>query len=113
MIAGKNSKWASTMARVPAKDLSEFKHVDWQASARKFLLKNLAGVKYRTLAENLAKMGIRETDRTIATKLSRGKFAFTFFLQCLVAQGIEISRWTEEEFPESRPVATLRPPEQP
>jgi hypothetical protein len=46
-----------------------------------------AGVSYRQLAENLEALGIYETERNIANKISRGGFSATFFVQCLVAAG--------------------------
>jgi hypothetical protein len=51
-------------------------------------------VGYRELAEKLTAMGIPETERNLANKISRGGFTAAFFLQCLVAikcQRLEIS----------------------
>lgn len=42
-------------------------------------------VSYRQLAEKLSAMGISETERNIANKISRGGFTAAFFLQCLEA----------------------------
>ncbi len=39
------------------------------------------------LAEKLAAMGIPETERNIANKISRGGFTAVFFIQCLEAIG--------------------------
>lgn len=39
------------------------------------------------MAERLEKMGIRETERNINNKISRGGFTAVFFVQCLVAIG--------------------------
>ncbi len=44
-------------------------------------------VGYRELAEKLSAMGIPETERNIANKISRGGFTAAFFVQCLVAIG--------------------------
>lgn len=44
-------------------------------------------VGYGELAEKLTAMGIPETERNIANKISRGGFTAAFFLQCLVAIG--------------------------
>jgi hypothetical protein len=45
------------------------------------------GVGYRELAEKLSAIGIPETERNIANKISRGGFTAAFFIQCLVAIG--------------------------
>ena len=42
---------------------------------------------YRELAEKLTAMGIPETERNLANKISRGGFTAAFFVQCLVAIG--------------------------
>jgi len=42
---------------------------------------------YRELAEKLTAMGIPESERNIANKISRGGFTAVFFLQCLEALG--------------------------
>lgn len=44
---------------------------------------------YRELAEKLNAMGIPETERNIANKISRGGFTAVFFVQCLVAVGAQ------------------------
>lgn len=45
------------------------------------------GIGYRELAEKLTAMGIPETERNIANKISRGGFTAVFFVQCLEAIG--------------------------
>jgi len=45
------------------------------------------GVGYRELAEKLTAMGVAETERNIANKISRGGFTAAFFLQTLDAIG--------------------------
>lgn len=44
-------------------------------------------VSYRDLAEKLEAMGVHETERNIANKISRGGFTAVFFVQCLEAIG--------------------------
>jgi hypothetical protein len=44
-------------------------------------------VGYRELAEKLTALGIPETERNIANKISRGGFTAAFFVQCLIAIG--------------------------
>lgn len=62
---------------------------EWQARARGLLKSELKkrGVGYRELAARLTAIGVPETDRNIANKLSRGGFSAVFLLQCLAAIG--------------------------
>lgn len=62
---------------------------DWQTRTKGILKGELKrrGVSYAQLAERLEKMGIRETERNINNKISRGGFTAVFFVQCLVAIG--------------------------
>lgn len=64
---------------------------DWEKEATRILKAELArrGVTYASLVGRLESVGVRETDRSIANKMSRGKFPFTFYLQCLRAIGAE------------------------
>ena len=50
---------------------------------------------YRELAEKLTAMGIPETERNIANKISRGGFTAAFLLQCLKAIGVVTLRLEE------------------
>jgi hypothetical protein len=50
------------------------------------------GVGYRELAEKLTAMGVPETERNLANKISRGGFSAAFFLQCLSAIGSDSLR---------------------
>jgi hypothetical protein len=45
------------------------------------------GIGYRDLSEKLAAIGLQETERNLANKISRGGFSGAFFIQCLVAIG--------------------------
>jgi hypothetical protein len=64
--------------------------IDWTARAKNLLKAELKrkGVSYRELAEKLTAMGIPESERNIANKISRGGFTAAFFLQCLEAAGV-------------------------
>jgi uncharacterized protein DUF6471 len=64
----------------------------WEDRARRFLKAELARAEigYRELAERLGKHGMRETEASIANKISRGTFPATFFLAALVAIGAEV-----------------------
>lgn len=47
------------------------------------------GMSYRDLAAKLGEIGIRETERNLANKISRGGFSAAFFLECLDAAGCQ------------------------
>lgn len=49
-------------------------------------------VSYKQLADKLEALGIRETERNINNKISRGGFTAAFFIQCLVAIGCQTIR---------------------
>ena len=65
--------------------------IDWKEQASGVLKGYLArrNVKYHDLARALQAMGIDENHNSIANKLSRGTFSFTFFLQCMYALRID------------------------
>lgn len=62
---------------------------DWTAKTKNLLKAELKkrGVSYRELAEKLTALGIHETERNIANKISRGGFTGAFLIQCLTAIG--------------------------
>lgn len=45
------------------------------------------GVTYAQLVEKLAGIGMEETERNLANKISRGGFTAAFLFQCLTAIG--------------------------
>jgi uncharacterized protein DUF6471 len=59
----------------------------WEERAKRFLKAELAraDIGYRELAERLAKHGLKETEASIANKISRGTFSATFLLASLKA----------------------------
>ncbi|MFC3179118.1 DUF6471 domain-containing protein [Undibacterium amnicola] len=63
--------------------------MDWENEARRIVKAELArrGMTYERLAKRLKTIGINETERSIANKMSRGTFSFIFFLQCMKAIG--------------------------
>ena len=67
---------------------------DWTAYVKGLLKAELKrrNVSYRELAEKLATVGIQETERNIANKISRGGFTAAFFVQCLIAVGCHTVR---------------------
>ena len=67
---------------------------DWTEFVKGLLKAELKrrNVSYRELAEKLAAIGIHETERNIANKISRGGFTAAFFVQCLIAIGCHTVR---------------------
>ncbi len=62
---------------------------DWHDRVKGILKSELKrrNMSYRDLAERLAALGVHETERNIANKVSRGGFSAVFFVQCLEAMG--------------------------
>lgn len=60
---------------------------DWEAKARGIIRGEMARqhMTYAQLAERLGGIGIREDERNLRNKVSRGKFSAAFLLTCLVA----------------------------
>ena len=46
------------------------------------------GITYAGLADKLAGLGVRETERNLANKISRGGFTAAFLIQSLEAIGV-------------------------
>jgi hypothetical protein len=67
------------------------KEKEWADKARQFLKAELKrrSVSYKELAHRLQTHGLEETKAGIASKLSRGTFAVTFFLATLAALEME------------------------
>lgn len=47
------------------------------------------GMSYADLAAKLAEIGVQDTERNIANKISRGGFTAAFMLQCFAAIGVD------------------------
>lgn len=64
---------------------------EWQARVKGMLKSELKrkSVSYRELAERLAVMGVHDSERNIANKISRGGFTAVFMVQCLEAIGVK------------------------
>jgi hypothetical protein len=62
---------------------------EWQDRVKSILKAELArrNVTYKDLAERLQKIGVKDTERNISNKISRGTFTAAFFVQCLDAIG--------------------------
>ncbi|MDX5364999.1 MAG: DUF6471 domain-containing protein [Alphaproteobacteria bacterium] len=67
---------------------------EWAEKVKGLLKSELKrrNVSYRELAEKLAALGIHETERNIANKISRGGFTAVFLVQCLEAIGSQSLR---------------------
>ena len=61
----------------------------WEERAKRLLKTELAraDIGYRDLAKRLKIHGLKETEASIANKISRGTFSATFLLASLVAIG--------------------------
>jgi hypothetical protein len=70
------------------------KSPSWEERAKRFLKAELAraDVGYRDLAERLKKHGLKETEASIANKISRGTFSATFLLASLKAIDADVLR---------------------
>jgi len=53
------------------------------------------GVSYDDLARLLGEAGVKETNKSLRSKLSRGTFTADFFLQALAAMGVSSLRVVE------------------
>ena len=53
------------------------------------------GVSYDDLARVMAEAGVKETNKSLRSKLSRGSFTADFFLQALNAMGVASLRIVE------------------
>ena len=51
---------------------------------------------YADLVGALRKLGVKEEEHNLRNKVARGKFTAAFFLQCLVAIGVQTLRLQEE-----------------
>lgn len=62
---------------------------EYEAKAKNLLKGELKrrGLTYRQLAEKLGEIGVSETERNLANKISRGGFTAAFLIQCLDAIG--------------------------
>ena len=63
--------------------------IQWETRAKNLLKAELKrrGLSYADLVEKLAELQIRETERNLTNKISRGGFTAAFLLQCMVAIG--------------------------
>lgn len=64
---------------------------DWSDKVKRLLKSELVrrGISNSDLANMLEQIGIEETKSSIDSKISRGTFSASFFLQCLTVIGCE------------------------
>lgn len=64
---------------------------DWNEKVKRLLKSELVrrGISNTDLVNMLEKVGIEETKSSIDSKISRGTFSASFFLQCLTVIGCE------------------------
>lgn len=62
---------------------------DWEAKARGLIRAEMArqNVTYSQLVERLESIGVKDDERNLRNKVSRGKFTAAFMLQCLTVLG--------------------------
>ena len=74
-------------ASIMERDMPE--RTDWEAKARGILRAEMArqNVSYSQLREKLESIGVKEDERNLRNKVSRGKFTAAFLIQCLFALG--------------------------
>lgn len=65
--------------------------LEYETKAKNLLKGELKrrGVTYAQLVEKLAGLGLKETERNLANKISRGGFTAAFLIQCLEAIGCQ------------------------
>ncbi len=67
------------------------KRKDWQALVKGLLKAELKrrNLRYADLATKLRATGVKENERNISNKISRGTFTAVFFVQCMEAIGVK------------------------
>lgn len=86
--------------------------MNWENEARRIVRAELVrrGVTYQGLARLLQSIGVRETERSIANKMSRGTFSFVFALQCFKAIGAEWVSFELDDASAAGPSSVRRQP---
>lgn len=71
---------------------------DWQAQVKGLLKAELKkrNLSYADLAQKLAAVGVKDSERNISNKISRGSFTAVFFMQCMEAIGCRTIHLGEE-----------------
>jgi hypothetical protein len=71
---------------------------DWQAKVKGLLKAELArrDLTYANLADKLSAIGIKDNERNISNKISRGTFTAMFLVQCFEAIGAKTVHLEDE-----------------
>jgi hypothetical protein len=74
------------------------KRKDWVAQVKGILKAELKrrSLSYADLAEKLAAVGVKDSERNISNKISRGTFTAIWFVQCLEAIGCKTIHLEDE-----------------
>ncbi len=74
------------------------KRKDWRAKVKGLLKAELKrrDLSYADLADKLAAIGVKESQRNISNKISRGTFTAIFFVQCMEAIGCKTIHLEDE-----------------
>lgn len=88
VVKGKNIEYDDSRI---GNDEARMKDDEWAEYAKGLLKAELKrrGLAYRDLADKLTAMGIPESERNLANKISRGGFTAAFLLQCMAAIGVQ------------------------
>jgi hypothetical protein len=75
------------------------KRKDWQAQVKGLLKAELKrrNLSYADLAEKLGAIGVKDSERNISNKISRGTFTAVFFVQCMEAIGCQTLHLTDDK----------------
>jgi hypothetical protein len=62
---------------------------DWKAKVKGLLKAELKrrDLSYADLSQGLSRIGVKDSERNISNKISRGTFTAVFFVQCMEAIG--------------------------
>ena len=77
---------------IAERDMPE--RTDWESKARGLIRGEMArqGITYAQLVDRLDSVGVKEDERNLRNKVSRGKFTAAFMLACLQALGAQSVR---------------------
>ena len=78
-----------TLSLIPGTRLMAAKRKDWVAQVKGILKAELKrrDLSYADLADKLAAIGVKDKERNISNKISRGTFTAVWFVQCMEAIG--------------------------
>ena len=74
---------------------------EWNAAAKSFIRVEMAkrNLSYADLVDALAKRGVEDNERNVRNKVARGSFSAAFFIQCMVAIGVDVLRFDDRMYP--------------